>query len=202
MVKFRFWTNLTTLFTLLDSSLQELDLKRPTTFKDLDKFQQPSPTIRPSRTCHDLIREPPTIFYSFNFSIQIYSNLYKNVRYRWCCFIFKRDQNKNLGQNKDNLINYLSKDYGYSKESANRVIVKAVKENVIRTVLFDGKNSYKIVENGENTMIVPETQLNDTQLNDADATEARNALAIEETVVGTPTHMLNDEITSTLEKKV
>ena len=116
--------------------------------------------------------------------------------------MFKRDQNKNLGQNKDNLINYLSKDYGYSKESANRVIVKAVKENVIRTVLFDGKNSYKIVENGENTMIVPETQLNDTQLNDADAAEARNALAIEETVVGTPTHMLNDEITSTLEKKV
>ena len=55
-------------------------------------------------------------------------------------------------------------------------------------------------------MIVPETQLNDTQLNDADATEAiseeRNALAIEETVVGTPAHMLNDEIISTLEKKV
>ena len=38
--------------------------------------------------------------------------------------MFKRDQNKNLGQNKDNLINYLSKDYGYSKESANRVIEK------------------------------------------------------------------------------
>ena len=44
-------------------------------------------------------------------------------------------------------------------------------------------------------MIVPETQLNDTQLNDADTAEAisevRNAL----------THMLNDEIISTLEKK-
>ena len=54
-------------------------------------------------------------------------------------------------------------------------------------------------------MIVPETQLNDTQLNDADTTEAiseeRNALTIEETVVGTPAHMLNDEIISTLEKK-
>ena len=62
-------------------------------------------------------------------------------------------------------------------------------------MLFNGKNSYRIVENGENTMIVPETQLNDTQLNDADTTEAiseeRNAL----------THMLNDEIISTLEKK-
>ena len=116
----------------------------------------------------------------------------------------KKIKTKNLGQNKDNLINYLSKDYGYSKESANRVIEKAVKENVIRIVLFDGKNSYKIVENGENTMIVPETQLNDTQLNDADTTEAiseeRNALTIEETVVGTPVHMLNDEIIFTLEK--
>ena len=54
-------------------------------------------------------------------------------------------------------------------------------------------------------MIVPETQLNDTQLNDADTTEAiseeRNALAIEETVVGTSAHMLNDEIISTSEKK-
>ena len=54
-------------------------------------------------------------------------------------------------------------------------------------------------------MILPETRLKDTQLNDADTTEAiseaRNALTIEETVVGTPTHMLNDEIISTLKKK-
>ena len=61
------------------------------------------------------------------------------------------------------------------------------------------------MENGENTMIVPETQLSGTQLNDADTTEAiseeRNALTIEKTVVGTPAHMLNDEIIYTLEKK-
>ena len=107
----------------------------------------------------------------------------------------KKIKTKNLGKSKDNLISYLSKDYGYSKESANKVIEKAVKGNVVRIVLFNGNNSYRIVENGENTMIVPETQLNDTQLNDADTTEAiseeRNAL----------THMLNDEIISTLEKK-
>ena len=61
------------------------------------------------------------------------------------------------------------------------------------------------MENGENTMIVPETQLNDTQLNDADTTEAsseeRNVLTIEETVVGTLAHMLNGEIISTSGKK-
>ena len=96
---------------------------------------------------------------------------------------FKKIKTKNLGQNKDNLINYLSKDYGYNKESANKVIEKAVKENVVRIVLFNEKNFYRIVENGENTMIVPETQLNDTQLNDVDTRKAisqeRNALTIE-----------------------
>ena len=113
----------------------------------------------------------------------------------------KKIKTKNLGQNKDNLINYLSKDYGYNKKSANKVIEKAVKGNVVRIVLFNGNNSCRIVEKVENTMIVPETQLNDTQLNDADTTEAiseeRNALTIEETVVDTPAHMLNDEIIST-----
>ena len=53
-------------------------------------------------------------------------------------------------------------------------------------------------------IIVPETRVNDTQLNDSDATEAieeGNASTIEETVVGTPAYTLNDEITSALEKK-
>ena len=62
---------------------------------------------------------------------------------------------KNFGQNKDNLINYLSKDHDYNKESVNKVTEKAVKENVVRIVLLNGKNSYRIVQNGENTMIVP-----------------------------------------------
>ena len=72
---------------------------------------------------------------------------------------------------------------------------------MVRIFLFNGKNSYRIVENGKNIMIVLETQLNDTQVNNADATEAiseeRNALTIEEAVVGTLAHMLNDEIIST-----
>ena len=84
----------------------------------------------------------------------------------------KIQKKKNLGQNNDNLINYLSKDYGYSKESANKVIEKGVKKNMVRIALFYGKNSYRLVENRENTIIVSKTQLNDTQQNDADATEA------------------------------
>ena len=82
----------------------------------------------------------------------------------------KKIKTKNPGENKDNLINYLSKDYGYSKESANKVIENAVEENMVRIVLFNGRNSYRIVENGENTIILPETQLRDTQLNGTDGT--------------------------------
>ena len=43
---------------------------------------------------------------------------------------------------------------------------------MVRIALFYGKNSYRLVENRENTIIVSKTQLNDTQQNDADATEA------------------------------
>ena len=60
-------------------------------------------------------------------------------------------------------------------------------------------------ENGENTIIVPDAQLNDTQLNGTDATEAiceeGNALTIEKTVANTPAHILDDEISSALERK-
>ena len=38
---------------------------------------------------------------------------------------------KNLGQNKDNLINYLNKDYDYSKESAAKAVEKAVTKNLV-----------------------------------------------------------------------
>ena len=53
----------------------------------------------------------------------------------------KKIKTKNLGQNKDNLINNLSKGNGYCKESVIKIIEIAVKENVIRIVLLNGKNS-------------------------------------------------------------
>ena len=71
---------------------------------------------------------------------------------------------------------------------------------MVRIVLFNGKNSYRIVQNWENTIVVPETQLNDTDATDA-ISEEGNALTIEETVVGTPAHILNDDMISTLERK-
>lgn len=40
----------------------------------------------------------------------------------------KKIKRENFGQNKDNLINYLNNDYGYSRESAIEVVQKAVTE--------------------------------------------------------------------------
>ena len=71
---------------------------------------------------------------------------------------------------------------------------------MVKIVLFKGKNSYRIVENRQNIIIVPETQLNDTDATEA-IPEEGIALTVEETIVGTSAHMLNDEITSTLERK-
>ena len=71
---------------------------------------------------------------------------------------------------------------------------------MVRIVLFKGKNSYRIVENEENTVFVPETQLNDTDATEA-ISEKGNALAIEETV-STPAYILNNQIISTLERRL
>ena len=43
----------------------------------------------------------------------------------------KKIKKKYFGKNKDNLINYLNKDYDYSKESAVKAVEKAVTENLV-----------------------------------------------------------------------
>ena len=57
---------------------------------------------------------------------QIYSDLFKFISkcQITLMLMFKKDQNKKSWQKNDSLINYLSKDYGYNKESANKVIEK------------------------------------------------------------------------------
>ena len=74
----------------------------------------------------------------------------------------KNIKKKNLGQIKDNLINYL-KDYGYSKESAIEAVKKAVTENMVKIVFFNGKDSYRIVDKDGNTILVPNTQQNEPE---------------------------------------
>ena len=65
----------------------------------------------------------------------------------------KKIKTKNLGQNKNNLINSLSKDYGYSKESANKIIEKAVKENMVRIVCLTGRTLTELLRTGRTQLL-------------------------------------------------
>ena len=70
-------------------------------------------------------------------------------------------KSKNLGQNQENLVNYLVKDYSFSSDKAEILIVEAVKVKVIKSVIYNGKTSYRIVEAncaGDTTVLVPDTQ--------------------------------------------
>ena len=53
---------------------------------------------------------------------------------------------KNLAQNQENLVNYLVKDYRFSNDETEILIVDAVKANAIKSVIFNGKTSYRIVK--------------------------------------------------------
>ena len=75
----------------------------------------------------------------------------------------KKIKKKNLGQNKDNSINYLNKDYDYSKESAIKAIEKAVKENLVKIVLFNVKDSYRNVDKDDNTILALDTRQNEPE---------------------------------------
>ena len=58
-------------------------------------------------------------------------------------------------------MNYLVKDYSFLSDAAEILIVEAVKAKVIKSVIYNGKTSYRIVEAnyaGDTTVSVPDTQ--------------------------------------------
>ena len=57
----------------------------------------------------------------------------------------KKIKKKSLGQNKENLTNYLVKDYGYDKVNATELIERAVEDEAVKIVQFNGKDSYRII---------------------------------------------------------
>ena len=68
-------------------------------------------------------------------------------------------KSKNFGLNQKNLVHYLVKDYGFSNDEAE--IVDAVKANAIKSVIFNGKTSYRIVktDNVSDVTVFPNTQV-------------------------------------------
>ena len=70
-------------------------------------------------------------------------------------------KSKNLGQNQENLVHYLVKDYSFSNDEAEILIVDAVKANAIKSVIFNGKTSYRIVKTdnvSDATVLFPDTK--------------------------------------------
>ena len=51
---------------------------------------------------------------------------------------FTKTKRKNLGQNQENLANYLVQNYSFSNNEAEILIVDAVKANAIKSVIFKG----------------------------------------------------------------
>ena len=98
----------------------------------------------------------------------------------------KKKQKEKLGQNKENLTNYLVKEYGYDKVSATEFIEQAVEDEAVKIVQFNGKESCRIIAKDETTILAPDTQ--STELGSSDCileTECRQI--INKTAVDNPT---------------
>ena len=70
-------------------------------------------------------------------------------------------KSKNLGQNQENQVHYLVQCYRFSNDEAEILIVDAVKANAIKSVIFNGKTSYRIVKTdnvSDATVLFPDTQ--------------------------------------------
>ena len=98
----------------------------------------------------------------------------------------KKIKKKSLGQSKENLTNYLVEDYGYDKVNATELIERAVEDEAVKIVQFNGKDSYWIIAKDDTTILAPDTQ--STELESSDCileTECRQI--INETAVENPT---------------
>ena len=74
---------------------------------------------------------------------------------------FQKIKGKNLGQNQEKLVHYLVKDCSFSNDEAEILIVDAVKANAIKSVMFNGKTSYRIVKTDnecDTTVLFPDIQ--------------------------------------------
>ena len=91
---------------------------------------------------------------------------------------------KNLGQNPDNLTRFLIKDFGYEEEDADKLIEEAIRANVIKSVIFNGKVSYRIVRTNsvtDDTVLAPDTQ--EITMKDNHEESSNTSVVIEDTQV-------------------
>ena len=64
------------------------------------------------------------------------------------------------------------KDYEYSPELAENLIDEAFQANIVKSIMLNGKNSYRIVRTDsvdDATILVPDTQVNNSEDRRTDA---------------------------------
>ena len=91
---------------------------------------------------------------------------------------------KNLGQNPDNLTRFLIKYFGFEKEDADKLIEETVCANIIKSVIFNDKVSYRIVRMDsvtDDTVLAPDTQ--EITIKDNCDENSNTTVAIEDTQV-------------------
>ena len=91
---------------------------------------------------------------------------------------------KNLGQNPDNLTRFLIKYFGFEKEDADKLIEETVCANIIKSVIFNRKVSYRIVRMDsvtDDTVLAPDTQ--EITIKDNCDENSNTTVAIEDTQV-------------------
>ena len=100
----------------------------------------------------------------------------------------KKNKKKSLGQNKENLTNYLVKDYGYDKVNATELIERAVDDEAVK-IVKNCKDSDKVIAKDDTTLLAPDTQSAELESSDCiletECTQIIHETAVENTTPNT-----------------
>ena len=103
-------------------------------------------------------------------------------------------KSKSLGQNPDNLKHFLLKDFSYDCEKAIKLIDEAIVVNILKSVIFNGKVAFRIIRadsNADDTIIVPETQEDNSHIVQNDVIENRNCCTETGVIKDSQTNKIN-----------
>ena len=101
---------------------------------------------------------------------------------------------KNLGQNPDNLTRFLIKDFGYKNEDADKLMEEDICTNVIKSAIFNGKVSYRMVRTdsvADDTVLAPDTQ--EITMKDNHEENSNTTVVIEDTQVSSKQQQRNSD---------
>ena len=86
--------------------------------------------------------------------------------------MFAKNQSESLGQNQNNLKNFLIKNYKYSPELAENLIGEAVQTNIVKSIMSNSNSPYRIVKSDSTddaTILLPDMQADNSEDEKTDA---------------------------------